>query len=304
LQTLQSGPVRFEGGLRLDFANLHADPDERIAELVQEVGRHSEVGAIRLQRNFTTWASSIGANYEFVTGWRAGLSLSHSERAPGIDELFSFGPHGGSQQFLIGNTDLGIEKSNGVELSVHRTSGPIHIQGSIYYNRYSNFIYQAPTGEIEDGLPVYEYREGKARYYGFELESDVKFGKALGIDWGGELTTDAVRAKIKGFGNAPEIPPFRVLAGLTGARGQVDGRVEVERVSAQHKIAPNETSTPGFTMVNASLDWHPFSANPELMLSLIGNNLFDVNARRHSSDLKDYAPLAGRDIRIAARVNF
>ena len=34
-------------------------------------------------------------------------------------------------------------------------------------------------------------------------------------------------------------------------------------------------------MVNASLDWHPFAANPELTLSLTGNNLFDVDARRH-----------------------
>lgn len=161
-----------------------------------------------------------------------------------------------------------------------------------------------PTGEVEDRLPVYEYRQGKAQYYGFELESDMKFGKALGIDWGGELVTDAVRAKIRHFGNAPEIPPFRVLGGLTGSRGQVDGRIELERVSSQHKTAPNETSTPGYTMVNASFDWHPFAKNPELTLSLTGNNLFDVNARRHSSDLKDYAPLAGRDIRLSARVSF
>src|SRR4029079_10947575 len=118
-------------------------------------------------------------------------------------------PHGGSAQFLIGNPDLNIEKSNGVELSVHRTTGRIHVQGNIYYRRYSNFIFQAPTGEIEDGLPVYEYREAKARYYGFEVESDVKFGKALGIDWGGEIVSDAVRAKIDGFGNAPQSPPLR-----------------------------------------------------------------------------------------------
>jgi iron complex outermembrane receptor protein len=32
--------------------------------------------------------------------------------------------------------------------------------------------------------------------------------------------------------------------------------------------------------------------------------LFDVNARRHASDLKDYAPLAGRDIRLTARARF
>jgi iron complex outermembrane receptor protein len=56
-------------------------------------------------------------------------------------------------------------------------------------------------------------------------------------------------------------------------------------------------------LVNASLDWHPISAKPELTLSLQGNNLFDVNARRHSSLLKDYAPLAGRDVRVSARLS-
>src|SRR5206468_8797831 len=143
-----------------------------------------DVGDTPIARSFTPISASIGANYEFIPGWRAGLSISHSERAPSIDELFSFGPHGGSQQFLIGNPGLNLEKSNGVELSVHRTTGPVHFQGSIYYSRYSNFIFQAPTGVIRDGLPEYDYREGKADYYGFEVESDAKFGKALGIDWG------------------------------------------------------------------------------------------------------------------------
>jgi iron complex outermembrane receptor protein len=32
--------------------------------------------------------------------------------------------------------------------------------------------------------------------------------------------------------------------------------------------------------------------------------LFDVEARRHSSELKDYAPLAGRDIRLTARLKY
>ena len=304
LQSITAGKVRLEAGARVEFARLNAADDESIAELVSEAGQESLLGQSAVRRNFTAWSGSAGANYEFLPGWRVGLSLSHSERAPAIDELFSFGPHGGSQQFLIGDPDLGTEKSNGIELSVHRTTGPVHVQGSLYYSRFSNFIFQAPTGEIQDDLPVYEYRQGKASYYGFEVESDVKFGKALGIDWGGELVADAVRAKIRNFGNAPEIPPFRVLAGLTGSRGQVDGRLEAERVSAQRRTAPNETVTPGYTMVNASLDWHPFAAKPELTLSLQGNNLFDVEARRHASDLKDYAPLAGRDIRLNARMSF
>ena len=304
LQSVESGKLRVEAAARVEFARLHADADERIAELVDEAGEDSTIGSVPVNRNFTTLSGSAGANYEILPGWRVGLAASHSERAPAIDELYSFGPHGGSEQFLIGDPNLRTEKSNGTELSVHRTTGPVHVQGSVYYSRFSNFIFQAPTGESEDGLPVYEYRQGKADYSGFELESDITFGHAFGIAWGGELTTDAVRAKIDGFGNAPEIPPFRVLAGLTGSRGQVDGRIEVERASAQHRTAPNERPTPGYTMVNASLDWHPFAKNPELTLSLTGNNLFDVNARRHSSDLKDYAPLAGRDVRLTARLGF
>ena len=304
LQSVVRGPIRFEGGLRVEQARLNADPDEAIAETAAEFGDDSGIGAMPIGRKFTTISGSAGANYEFLPEWRVGLSLSHSERAPSIDELFSFGPHGGSQQFLIGDIALNKESSNGAELSVHRDVGAVHVQGSLYYSRYSNFIYQAATGAIEDRLPVYEYRQGKAVYYGFEVESDAKFGSALGIAWGGELVADTVHATIRNFGPAPEIPPLRILGGLTGSRGQVDGRVEVEHVTAQHRVAPNETTTPDYTMVNASLDWHPFAANPDLTLSLMGNNLFDVNARRHASDLKDYAPLAGRDVRLSARIGF
>jgi iron complex outermembrane receptor protein len=39
-------------------------------------------------------------------------------------------------------------------------------------------------------------------------------------------------------------------------------------------------------------------------LSLQGENLFDVDARRSTSILKDFAPLAGRDIRLSARMSF
>lgn len=229
----------------------------------------------------------------------AASNLSHY-----IDELFSKSPHGGSQSFVVGNPDLHLERSNGTEVSVHQASGPVHVQASAYYSRFSNFLYQAPTGEIADGLPLYENFEGKADYYGFEIESDAKFGQALGVNWGGELVADAVRARIDQFGPAPQIPPFRVLGALTGARGQVDGRLEVERVSAQRRTAALETPTAGFAMVNASIDWHPLAANPAITLSHQGNNLFDVNARRAASLLKDYAPLAGRDIRLSARIGF
>jgi iron complex outermembrane receptor protein len=298
LQSLVLGKVRLEAGARVESAHLDADPDAQIA------ANGGVIGTVPISRGFTPISASLGGTYEFLPGWRAGLSVAHSERAPAIDELFANGPHGGSETFEVGNPNLRKESSNSIELSVHHTTGPVHVQGSLYYSRFSNFIFQAPTGELRGPLPVFSYREGKADYYGFELQSDAKLGQFAGIDWGAELVTDAVRATIKGFGPAPLIPPLRVIGAITGSRGQVDGRIEVERDFPHNRTAPIETETRGFTLVNASLDWHPFAAKPELTLSLQGNNLFDVDARRSTSLLKDFAPLGGRDVRLSARIAF
>jgi iron complex outermembrane recepter protein len=291
LQTYVQGPIRIEAGARVESSKLSADQDDQL-------------GTPERSRSFTTLSGSLGGQYEFVPGWRAGLSLSHSERAPAIDELFANGPHGGSQSFEVGNSNLDPEKSNSIELGLHHSKGPLHLTANLFYSRFSNFIFQAPTGEIEDDLPVLEYRQGKATYCGFEAQAEAELGEALGIKWSGELQGDLVHATVKDFGPAPLIPPLRVLGALSGEKGQFDGRLEVEKAFAHDRTALNETDTAGYTMVNASLDWHPFAAKPELTLSLAGNNLFDVEARRSTSLLKDFAPLAGRDIRLTARVGF
>ncbi len=289
VQTFVRGPLRVEAGARVEFSRLTAKADEDLATPA-------------MRRKFTTFAGSAGAAYEFSPGWRGGLTLSTSSRAPSIEELFANGPHAGTQAFEVGDPALDTERSLSAEASIRRSAGPVHLAASIYMSRFSNFIYQARTGALEDGLPIYAYRQGGAKYYGFELQGDAKLGTALGIDWGAELVADAVRATIEDFGPAPQIPPLRLLGGLTGTIGKFDGRIEVERAFAQHRNAEFETDTPGYSMVNTSIDWHPLADNPDLTLSLSGNNLFDVVARRHSSLLKDYAPLAGRDIRLSLRV--
>jgi len=291
LQTLVTGPWRLEAGARIEFSKLTAQADEELATPA-------------FSRSFTTVSSSLGAQYEFTPGWRAGLSLSRSARAPSIDELFANGPHGGSQSFEVGDPNLNPEKSLGVEASLHSTKGPVQFTGNLFYTHFANYIFQSPTGAIEDELPVFRYRNGQANFYGFEAQASAKLGEALGVKWGSQLQADAVHATVTDFGPAPFMPPLRLLGALTGESGQFDGRLEIERAFAHDRTAPIETETPGYTMVNASLDWHVFEANPTLSLSLQANNLFDVEARRSTSQLKDFAPLAGRDIRLTARLGF
>lgn len=291
LQSIKTGRWRFEGGARFETSLLTAEADALL-------------GTPADRRRFNTVSASLGGLYELAQGWKAGLNFSRASRAPALDELFANGPHAGTQAFEIGDPGLDPERSLGVEASLRRTAGPVRIGLTAYVTRFSNFIFQAPTGDVEDDLPVFTYRQGMARYRGFEAEVDATLGQAAGIDWGIEAQADAVRATIEGFGPAPQIPPFRLLGALTAAKGPVDGRIEVEHAFRQDRTAPLETETPGYTLLNAEVEWHPLDNRPELTLGLAANNIFDVVARRHSSLLKDYAPLAGRDLRLTARFDF
>lgn len=285
VQHWHAGAFRLEAGGRFEQADLTASASP-------------VVGNPDLKRSFSTFSGSLGGTYEFARGWRAGLSLARSARAPSADELFANGPHGGNASFELGDASLTTERSVGFEATLSHFGQGFNLTATAYGSHFSNFIYQTPTGEVRDNLPVYAFREGPANYTGFEVEGDAALGKAAGLTWGVEGQADATRVRIRNFGPAPLIPPLRLKGALSATRGAVAGRLEVEHDFAHTSTAPNELPTAGFTLVNASLDWHPFADRPDLTLSLAGNNLFDVEARRSTSLLKDYAPLAGRDIRL------
>ena len=113
-----------------------------------------------------------------------------------------------------------------------------------------------------------------------------------------------MQARIKGAGPVPRIPPLRVLGGLEAQSDAVQARIEAEWTNGQSRVTGFETPTKGFTLVNASLSFKPFGADNSTSILLSANNIFDVEARRHASFLKDFAPLAGRDFRVTARVVF
>lgn len=290
LQQWELGAVKLEAGGRYENSRATALPD---------AGQPQFFGG---ERTFDAFSFSGGAAYTFRPDWKIGLNVSRTERAPAAEELFANGPHAGTEAFEIGNPNLQKERASSVE-AILRGSGPGYsIEASAYHTWFSGFIYQAETGAIEDGLPVYQIGQAPARYYGFEVQGQVdvaRFG-----DWklSADALADYVHATIESYGPAPRIPPLRLLGGLTLNSPAWDLRGEVEHVTAQNRAAPLETSTPGYTTVNLEATWRPWGKARPLSLTLAANNLFDVDARRHASFLKDYAPLAGRDIRLTAKL--
>jgi len=294
LQSLDLGALRIEAGARFEHSSVDAaaDPD---------------LGIVATQRSFDTFSGSVGASYAVATDWRIGLNLSRTERAPTGEELFARGNHAGTQAFELGDPDFRTERGWGVEGTLHGRVGDVHLTAAAFYNDFSRFIYDgivpdevclAANGGEPLEFPCFAYRQSGAHYYGGEVQGDwtvARFGTTnLKLD----AMADWTRASLKDGSPIPRIPPLRILGGATLEGPNWGMRLEAEHAFAQDRVSELETPTAAFTLVNASVSWKPKALSDKLSIMLSANNIFDVDARRHASLLKDYAPLAGRDIRL------
>jgi iron complex outermembrane receptor protein len=266
----------------------------------------------RGSRSFDSLSASAGASYGISDDWRIGLNISRTERAPADEELFANGPHAGTQAYELGNPDFKLEKSWGFEATLHGHGAGYSIDASAYYNTFKNYIYDAqtpqgvciaaaaPSGRTVD-LPCFAFAQADARYYGFEVDASVDLARIGAYKIALDGVADYVHAQIVSVGPVPRIPALRLLGGLEAQSDRFSARFEVEHVFDQNRIAAFETPTAGYTMVNASFALTPWAGN-KTSLTLSANNIFDVDARRAASVLKDFAPLAGRDIRLTLKV--
>ena len=298
---------------QLDLGKLKAEAGVRYE--MTDVAARTPVGDLRFSdasRRFDAVSGSVGMSYGLTDAVRVGINLSHTERAPSAEELFANGAHAGTQAYELGNPNFRLEKSNGAELTLHAHGTGYSFDASAYYTHFNNYISEnqvdpsiceaaaAPSGRTVD-FPCFQSIQADATYYGVEAQGSVLLGQIGGYKINADALGDYVRATIRDQGPAPRIPAARVLGGLEAQSEALAGRVEVEHVFDQNRIRAFETTTPAYTMVNASLAITPFPTNRKLSLTLSANNLFDVDARRAASFLKDFAPLAGRDIRATLR---
>jgi iron complex outermembrane receptor protein len=255
-------------------------------------------------RKFDAFSAAAGANYQVLPLGKIGFNLSRTTRAPSAEELFSDGPHIATSAYEVGNPDLTTEKALGGEVYFRVDRRGFSFNAAAYLTRFDDFIYEAETGQEEDELPVFRYLQRDATYRGFEIEASTTLARVGTTRFVVDGVMDYVRATLRGGGNVPRIPPLRLLGGIEAQADRIDARAEIEWVSPQNKVAAFETRTQGFTLVNASVVWHPQGKRSETSFTLSANNLFDVEARRHASFTKDFVPLSGRDIRLSARFSF
>jgi iron complex outermembrane recepter protein len=246
---------------------------------------------------------SSGAVWDFAEHYSTALNLTRSQRHPQSAELYANGAHLAIGRYEIGNPDLQEETANTIDLTLHRHADVgIHWSISAFYNDFKDYIYAQDTGEEMDELPVFIYGQADAEFYGFEGEVTLPLYTQAENHLEVRLASDYVRGRLQDGGNLPQLPPWRYGIELHHERGPLHIGLEVYRYDDQDKVAPNERVTAGYTMLDADLSYRVPLGRTHLLVFLRGSNLLDEDARRHTSPLKELAPLPGRSATVGVRM--
>ncbi|NEU13756.1 TonB-dependent receptor [Methylobacterium sp. BTF04] len=271
------------------------------------------------RRRFAPKSLSLGALQDLPYGFVASLNGSYVERAPTAFELYSRGPHDATETFEIGSADLKKESARTLEASIRRAEGPLRLDATGYYTRYTGFIYKRDTGlrcgddfascGSDTELQQIVYSQRNATFYGAEIGAQLDV-LPVGTGWAGiDAQYDFVRAQFDDGTYVPRIPPHRVGGGVFVRADGWYARVNLLHAFAHTEVAPIETVTPGFDDLRAevsytkALDPMLYGAS-EVTLGLQGRNLLNDQIRNSASFKKDEILLAGRNLRLFLTARF
>lgn len=246
-------------------------------------------------RDFDNVSASLGVFYKPAEHQFYALTLSRNGRAPTEFELFADGPHPGTGGYEKGDDSLDSETVTSLEATYRWTGPRLRVEGHLWGAWYDNFIEEAPTGEIEDSLPVFQYFQTGAKFHGAELEVgyDAWRGKDQSIRLEG--VADYVRGETD-LGVPARVPPWSLTGRAIWSASNVEAELEVRHVAEQNRVATFELPTDAYTTVNLRVTIKPFDDKP-LRWFVDGRNLTNEEVREHASFLKDIAPSPGRSIR-------
>jgi iron complex outermembrane recepter protein len=289
------------------FAMEQGDWNRLKLELGLRVDRQSSTPDDDVRRSFDLTSVSTGASWRFDDHWHVSLNLDRAQRAPAEEELFANGPHAATATFEIGDPGLGKETSKQAEIGVHYHGSRLEASLSAYRNRFDGFIFLADTGLIDadDGLPVRTWVQADATFRGFEGEATYHLIDDATGKYDVRVFGDRVRATRDDGSNLPRIPAARLGAEFRWSGNAWRAGLGVVRTGLQDDVDAFETTTQGYTMINADLAYTFHDSERSTWEAFAqGSNLSNQDARLATSVVKDRVPLPGRNLALGVRVSF
>jgi iron complex outermembrane receptor protein len=292
--------IDLQGGFRFDTRNI----------TTEESGVSGETGSFQpINRDFSSYNGSLGIKFDLFKILVARINTASGFRAPNLAELSSNGVHEGTNRYEIGNADLENEQNIQLDLSLEYRNEHFELFGNAFYNKINQYIFIAPTDDYIEENRVFVYTQDNAKLYGGEAGFHLH---PHPIDWLHlESSLEVVIGEKDNGESLPLIPATSFTNTIRVELNQLKGFsnnysfVTVKTTADQNKISDFETSTNGYSLVNAGVGGTIFVNKLPLELRVSGNNILNKNYVSHLSRLKtDGIANMGRNISFGVQTSF
>ena len=277
-----------------------------------------------VQRDFSIFSAGIGV-FRNWKNWEFSFGTMLTGQAPGIEDLYSDGPHLGTYAYEIGQPTLDLEKTISLEASLEHHTDKSEIRLTGYQNFSPNYHISSKMGECEqefvdgEGHPcagadfiewgsgssgwLYKYQMKGLRVLIYGLESDLKYKLTKSINFYGSISV------IRGENlseNKPlaYMPPDKFLFSTELDLNPITATLTLKKVSPQERLGEFETRTDGYFLTDVSGTYIINSSNIIHKIIFRIDNIFDQEYYNHLSRIKLIMPEKGRSIGIQYRLVF
>ena len=275
-----------------------------------------------VKRDFSIFSAGIGI-FQNWQDWEFSFGTMLTGRTPGIEDLYSDGPHLGTYSYEIGQPNLELEKTIGIEASSVYQTDKSEIRLTSYRNYSPNYHISSKTGDCEEefiigedhpcaGADFIEWGAGSSGWlykyqmqglrsliYGFESELYYKLTKT--INFFGSVSI--LRGEnISGNRPLSYMPPDKFLFSTEVDIDPFLLAFQVKKVSPQTRLGQFEKKTEGYFTagLNGSYMIPSSQLNHKVIFQI--DNIFNEEYYNHLSRIKSIVPEKGRSINIQYRI--
>ncbi len=259
------------------------------------------------RRDFNGFSGATSGIYHWTDRLSTGATLMKTFRAPGIEELFSDGPHLAVYSYEIGNVELEPENGYGTELFVKYADDRFRLNLALFRNQIQNYLIPMHSGEKEWGsgaagwLWIYQYMghdvvmDGAEIQIGGEVISQIHF----------QLNMSYVNGTLQANGRPLErVPPLNGKFVISYTPAPLHLHITSRFAGNQTRLGEFEEPTDGYLIydIGSYLNFSWWQLENMVVFEI--ENLLDTVYREHLSRIKAVMPEPGRNVKFLYKLNF
>lgn len=289
-------PLTLQGAIRYDI---------RRAEPFYP-GTVIQAGTVK-RRDFGGVSGAVSGIYHWDHNINTGATIMKSFRAPGIEELFSDGPHLAVYSYEIGNAELEHENGLGCELFAEYSSNKFKLNLALFQNYIHGYLIPTNTGEKEWGsgsagwLWIYQYEGRDVVMNGAEAHIEAEILPRFNA----QIDMSYISGTIQTIGKPIErMPPLNGKLVLSYTPSPFHFYVTSRFSASQRQLGEFEEPTDGFIVHNVRLYLNLILWQLENLFVFEVDNILNTTYHDHLSRIKSLIPEPGRNVKFLYKLNY